>query len=439
MAPSPTGNFHIGGVRTALFNYLFAKQNAGDFILRIDDTDTQRSSAEFEADILGTFTWLHLIHDEVYRQSERTDLYISCLNKLLKSGDAYEAEESSGVEGSGRVIRMRNPNKEVVFNDIILGEIKINTGDLGDFIIARNATNPLYHLANVVDDGELEISHIIRGQEHLANTPRQIIILEALGYKRPQYAHIPLILNASGGKLSKRDPETKSATEHRHNGILPEALINFLAFLGWNPGTEQEIYHIHDLVKDFNLSKVQKKPAIYNHDKLLWFNREYLNMMNDNEFAIYSKDIINHMRARFDNTFSENIFNKLIPNIRERTDSLAGLNREVDAGEYDYFFQDPQVDIAKLSWKDTKLEFTYEHLRYIRDKLSHLAEQDFSKDKIKSVVWNYAEDNGRGNVLWPIRYALTGREQSPDPFTVAEVLGREETLRRLAAVLENEV
>src|SRR5690606_16076005 len=249
MAPSPTGKLHIGGVRTALFNYLFARQNGGKFILRIEDTDKERSKKEYEADILETFDWLTLEYDEFYRQSERTEIYEEQIKKLIDSGHAYISEENANESGKrSSVIRFKNPNKEIIFNDLILGDIKINTTDLGDFVIAKDLNTPLYHLTVVVDDALMEISHVIRGQEHISNTPRQILILEALEFERPIYAHIPLILAPDKTKLSKRHGAL-AALEYRELGYFKEAILNFMALIGWNPGDEREIFSKEDLIK----------------------------------------------------------------------------------------------------------------------------------------------------------------------------------------------
>ena len=242
MAPSPTGKFHVGSVRTALFNYLFARQNGGKFILRIEDTDKERSKKEFETDIIEAFDWLTLEYDEFYRQSERTEIYKKHIQKLIDDGFAYiSKEEATEEKQRSEVIRFKNPNKVVKFNDLILGDIEVDTTDLGDFVIAKDLENPLYHLTVVVDDGIMEVSHVIRGQDHISNTPRQILILEALGFQRPIYAHIPLILAPDKTKLSKRHGAL-ATLEYRDIGYFKEAILNFMAMIGWNPGDDREIF-----------------------------------------------------------------------------------------------------------------------------------------------------------------------------------------------------
>lgn len=271
MAPSPTGPFHIGGVRTALYNFIYAKQHGGKFILRIEDTDKERSKPEYETDIIESLKWLGLNYDELYKQSDRGEIYKKYLEKLIKDDLAYEAED--------KVIRFRNPGKDVTFNDLIRGDITFNTKELEDFVIAKSVDLPLYHLAVVIDDHESGITHIIRGEDHISNTPRQILIQEAIGASRPLYAHLPLILASDRSKLSKRKHgESVSLDYYKKQGLLPEAILNYLALLGWNPGTDQEIFTLDELVKEFKLEKVHKGGAMFDEKKLAWVNRKHFNL-----------------------------------------------------------------------------------------------------------------------------------------------------------------
>jgi len=271
MAPSPTGNFHVGGARTALFNFLFAKQNNGKFILRIEDTDKERSKKEFEDDIFESLEWLGLKYDEFYRQSERGEIYRNYVEKMLNNDSVYEAED--------KVIRFRNPNKKIKFNDLVRGEIEFDTTELKDFVIAKSVDEPLYHLAVVIDDFESGITHVIRGEDHISNTPRQILIQEAIGAPRPLYAHLPLILAQDRSKLSKRKHgESVSLDYYRHKGYSRDAIINYLALLGWNPGTEQEIFTLEELINVFDLGRVHKGGAIFDEKKLAWVNRKHFNL-----------------------------------------------------------------------------------------------------------------------------------------------------------------
>ncbi len=271
MAPSPTGKLHIGTARTALYNFLYARQNRGKFILRIEDTDKERSQKEFDTDIIESLNWLGLEYDELYRQSERVAIHESYIKKMLDKNSVYESDDG--------VIRFKNPNKKIKFNDLIRGEIEFDTTDLGDFVIAKSLNEPLYHLAVVVDDYESKITHIIRGEDHISNTPRQILIQEAIGAERPLYAHLPLILASDRSKLSKRKHgESVSLDYYRQKGYLPSAVVNYLALLGWNPGTDQEIFTLDELIKTFDLRKVHKGGAIFDEKKLAWVNRKHYNL-----------------------------------------------------------------------------------------------------------------------------------------------------------------
>ncbi len=431
MAPSPTGKFHVGGVRTALYNFLFARQNEGTFILRSEDTDKERSKIEYEENMKETLEWLGISYDFFYRQSERLDIYKEYLKRLIDSGIAYEAEPSKD-DPLKPVIRFRNPGKDIEFEDIILGKIRFNTAELGDFVIARNQENPIYHFSVVVDDGLMEVTHVIRGQEHINNTPRQILILEALGFQRPQYAHIPLIMSPRGGKLSKRDPEVIPALEYRDKGILPEALLNFLAFIGWNPGDEREILSLEELIRDFRLDRVQKSGGVFNIEKLYWINKKYLSKMNDEEFLQYIEPaILDYKKNDF---FREEVFLKIIPILRERIEYYGDLYSMIGEGELDYYFLKPQLSLEDLIWKKSTAKDTKEHLKMLK-KLISSYEGAFTKENVKNLLWEYAEEKGKGDVLWPLRYALSGRKKSPDPFTLLEILGKRESLHRIESAL----
>ncbi|HEU5114515.1 MAG TPA: glutamate--tRNA ligase family protein, partial [Candidatus Paceibacterota bacterium] len=275
-APSPTGYLHAGNYRTAVFSYLFARQNGGKFILRVEDTDRARSKKEYENNILESLEWLKLPYDEMYRQSERGDIYREYLEKLIAEDKAYVSQETTvhnqednAKERRTEVIRFRNPNKRVRFQDLIRGDIEFDTTELGDFVIAKSVTEPIFHFAVVLDDYLMGITHVIRGEDHISNTPRQILIQEALGAPTPIYAHLPLVLAHDRSKLSKRHG-AESMTHYRDAGYVPDALLNYMALLGWNPGTDQEIFDLDGLIKAFDISKVQKGGAIFNEEKLRW-------------------------------------------------------------------------------------------------------------------------------------------------------------------------
>jgi glutamyl-tRNA synthetase len=402
--PSPTGNLHVGTARTALFNYIFAKQQGGKVYLRLEDTDRARSKPEFEQNILDALNWLGIKCDNEapIRQSERGAVYQQALEKLLASGAAYVSKEPHPETGvASEVIRLKNPNQTITFTDLIRGDISFDTTELGDFVIAKSLTEALYHLAVVVDDLELGVTHVIRGEDHISNTPRQILIIEALGGKRPQYAHLPLILAPDRSKLSKRHGAV-ALTSYRDEGYLPEAMINFLGTLGWSPqavGLEQELLSLDELIKHFDLTKVQKGGAIFDLTKLKWFNREYLKRWTPIDL-------------------DERLI-KLWPALVNQIDTLSDLNK-VDLS---YFDQAPTP--TKELLKNT------EHLAKIIALLEPLTETEFTADNVKAAVWDFATTAGRAAVLWPMRVALTGLEKSPDPFVVAAALGKQATLTRL--------
>lgn len=388
MAPSPTGNLHVGTARTTLFNYLFARQSGGKFILRIDDTDVERSTKAFEQNILDGLAWLGLSHDESFRQSERTSIYVSYLQRMIDSGSAYVSKEEVKEEGQrSEVIRLKNPNKKVVFDDLIRGQVEFDTTDLGDFIVAKSLEEPLYHLASVVDDIEMGITHVIRGEDGLSNTPRQILLQEALGASRPVYAHLPLLLGADRSKLSKRKHgEIVWIDTYKNKGCLPEAMVNYLALLGWNPGTDQEIFTLEELIKEFDIKKIQKGGAIFDEKKLDWVNKEHIKLLSPDE---------------------------------QRKLLLKSIENEP------YITGEPTLKAEEIPWKNISREETISHL----EKVSELVRAEES-------IMLYAESAGKGNVLWPLRYSLSGAKASPDPLTLLEILGQEKALKRIAKAIE---
>lgn len=427
MAPSPTGKFHVGGARTTLFNYLFARHHNGKFIIRSEDTDLERSKPEHEEYMLKSLEWLGLDYDEFYRQSERVDIYKDHIKKLIDLGHAYEAEASKD-NPEMPVIRFKNPNITIKFTDMILGDIEFDTTDLGDFVIARNIETPIYHLTVVVDDAVMGVTHVARGQEHINNTPRQILIMEALGYPRPTYAHLPLIMSPRGGKLSKRDPEVIPIMSYIEQGILPEALVNFMAFIGWNPGDEREIFSKTELVSEFNLAKVQKSGAVFNVEKLYWINRQYLNTFTDDKFSEYINPLFTELRNTPD--YDQEIMGNIIPVIRERTNSLLDVQEMINKGELDYYFTDPELDLEKIIWKKSDATSAHEHLSYVHRTISEY-EGEWGESQLKELIWPYAEEKGKGDVLWPTRFALSGQDRSPNPFQLLGILGKEKSLSRI--------
>ena len=444
-APSPTGFMHMGSVRTALFAYLFARQNGGKFILRIEDTDKERSKKEFDDAILDAMKWLGLGYDEIYRQSERSAVYRKNIEKLLKEGKAFISKETAspttpsvgtdtppraGGEGKrAEVIRFKNPNKKVKFTDLIRGDIEFDTTELGDFVIAKSIDEPVFHLAVAIDDYEMGITHVIRGEDHISNTPRHILIFEALSAPTPTFVHLPLVLAPDRTKLSKRKHgEIVSLEYYRKLGYLSDAIINFMALIGWNPGDDREIFSLSGLVKVFDLSKVQKGGAIFNVEKLNWFNKQYLQKLKPEQVLIRLKSFVPA------NRFPTN--DRLAELMVERVSALGELQALVDAGEFDYFFSDPMYDKSALLWKGKgDYEKVKTRLEAVKKILEDSLTETFDKDKVKEVLWPYAEKEGRGEVLWPLRVSLSGKEKSPDPFTLAAILGKEETLARLKTAI----
>jgi glutamyl-tRNA synthetase len=431
MAPSPTGHLHIGTARTALFNYLFAKHAKGTFIMRTEDTDRERSKPEYETEILEGLTRLGLSWDAFYRQSERGAIYRGYLERAIKSGKAYVSKEESKMRPGEEVevVRLKNPNVKVTFHDEVRGEITFDTTELGDFVIARSLDDALYHFTVVVDDHEMGVTHVIRGEDHISNTPRQILIQEAIGADRPIYAHLPLILAPDRSKLSKRHGAVM-LEEYERQGFLQPAIVNYLALLGWNSGTDQELYTTDDLIHAFDLSGIQKSGAIFNIEKLEWFNREYLKPYTDAEFAVYVESVT---KPRFTalSQYSDARFARLLPILRERTATTAQLSREVEAGEYDFVFEAPHPSAEMVKWKkDTDIRQTLTRLQKVAELVARIPE-DASAEEVKSYIWDYATETGKGEVLWPFRVALTGRERSPDPFMVAHIIGSAEAYNRI--------
>ncbi|MFA6392476.1 MAG: glutamate--tRNA ligase family protein [Candidatus Paceibacterota bacterium] len=422
-APSPTGRFHVGGVRSALYNFIFARQNNGTYILRSEDTDKARSKKEYEDEFLELFDWLGLKHDLFFRQSDRLEIHQKYLAKMISDGYAYISKETPTEEGQrAEVIRFKNPNKKITFNDLILGEITFDTTDLGDFVIARDMDEPLYHLTVVIDDFEMGVTHVIRGQEHTPNTPRQILIGEAIGAPRPIYAHLPLILNSERAKLSKRDETVMPAIEYKKVGYLPGAILNFMALNGWNPGGEKEIFTLDELTKLFDISKVQKGGGVFNPDKLDWINKEYIKLLGDDELEKYV----------FAWLPKELQIKKIIPVITERISKFGDIKGMVESGELDFFYKEPVYDKEKLIYKNTNKETIITNLKSALEIISKTDEAQFTKENIKIFLMEIADSlENRGQILHPVRFALSGLDKSPDPFILADILGKNETITRL--------
>ncbi|MBI2453977.1 MAG: glutamate--tRNA ligase [Parcubacteria group bacterium] len=452
IAPSPTGYMHIGNARTALFNYLFAKKYHGEFLLRIENTDLERSKKEYELDILGNLKWLGLNWDgEIIYQRERSPVHREYLEKLLGEGKAFycrhSAEELAGEQKeqqtnktvlkhncdhkdkslAGGVIRLKNQNKKIVFNDIIRGEVTFDSELLGDIVLAKNLNTPLYNFAAAADDHDTEISHVIRGEDHLSNTPKQILIQEALGFKRPDYAHVPLILAKDRSKLSKRHGSPRlgvaggtAVTEYKNAGYLPQALVNFMALLGWHPADNREIFGLEDLIKEFDLARVQKAGAVFDGTKLDSINNYHIKQLVPAELAQYLKPYLN------DHSPSDEQIIKIAHLFQDR------LNKFSEIAQLSAFiFNQPEYDSKMLLWKGASPEKTKNNLETILMILEKLSGDSFDIDSTATEIMPLANKTGRGEMLWPLRVALTGLEKSPGPFEIMEVLGREESINRI--------
>jgi len=463
-APSPTGYLHLGGIRTALFTYLFAKKEGGQFIIRIEDTDTKRSLPVYESDILEGFKLLGITWDEgpdiggpygPYRQSERKDIYRKYIQKLLKEKRAYwcfcsqeDLEEerkamlaagmapkysgkcrnlsSSDVEkkkeeSQGGVIRLITPsNLSLEFTDLIRGKITVNSNTIGDFIIAKDEESPLFFLANVIDDGLMKISHVIRGEEHISNTPRQIIIQKALGFEDFKYAHLPLILAPDRSKMSKRKMET-SFVEYLKEGYLPEAVLNFLVLLGWHPEDDQEIFSLEEMIESFSLKRVQKGGAVFNVDKLDWFNSQYIKNLPLDDLMKRIKKLIPS------SWFSQKkVLKKALVVEKDRMKKLSEFKELAD-----FFFEMGEWEAELLRWQGMSFDKVVMNLKNFHSAVEKIDERDFEAVKLEEELMPLAETLGRGESLWPLRVALSGKRNSPGPFEIMSVLGKKETLARI--------
>ena len=430
--PSPTGHLHIGTARTALFNYLFAKKNNGKMVFRSEDTDKARSTKEFEHEIIDGLHWLGFDwdNDVIVRQSERAPIYRTYLEKMIAAGTAYLSEEES-KNNPGQmvtVVRLANPNKVITFNDLIRGDISFDTTELGDLVIARNIDDALYHFTVVVDDFEMGVTHVLRGEDHISNTPRQILIQEAIDAPRPIYAHLPLILATDRSKMSKRHGAV-SLHEYRKAGYTKEAIINYLAMLGWNPGTDRELFTLNELAEAFEVSHIHKAGAVFDIRKFEWFNKHYLDQLSVEAYTAYiTEDFPNQLSTL--PQYSNDRFARALSTIRERVSTRREFHDFTEAGEYDYFFASPTYEAEALKWKNDNSQAAA--LPRLEKALEILLKADFSsQESLKKDLWDYAETVGRGELLWPLRVALSGKKQSPDPFTLAFILQKEETILRL--------
>ena len=438
-APSPTGHLHVGGYRTAFFSYLYARRHGGSFVLRIEDTDKERSRQEYTEEILKVFEKIGISYDEKYVQSENLERHKELLTKLISENKAYISKEEA-KDGSGvikEIVRLKNPGKIITFHDLIRGEVTTDTTDLGDFVIARSPEDPLYHFAVVVDDYDEGITHVIRAEEHISNTPRQILIHEALGFDIPTYAHLPLVLAPDKSKLSKRKGAVP-VIEYLKQGYLPEGLLNAICLCGWNPGTDQEIFTREELEQVFDLDKVQKGGAIFNETKLNWINKEHVRRIDDETFTMMVQEHLPDSITSLSG-YSLATLHEIAPIIKERINHFGEIEDLAQAGELEYYFERPDYFVENLLWKNEdgpdRFKNTNAYLEHALGIIKSIPKERFVADSIKEQLWPYAEQEGKGNVLWPLRYALSGVDRSPDPFTLVEVLGKSETITRIERAL----
>ncbi len=469
IAPSPTGKLHIGNARTGLFNYLFARNNGGKFILRVDDTDKERSTEESENAIYEGFEWLGIDWDEgpnkggdfgPYRQSERGDLYHDAIEKLLESGNAYfcfcpkeelaqkrtTAEKAHEIyrydnkcrniplaearkrvaDGERAAIRLRIPDDlAITFTDMIREEIEVKSNAFDDFVIAKPNGDPLYNLATVIDDHLMKITHILRGQDHLTNTSKQILIFNALGYDLPRFGHFSLIMDKNRKKLSKRAGAVYIG-DFKKDGYLPQAVTNFIALLGWSPGEDREKMILEEMVQAFSMKRIQRSDAIFDTEKLLWLNGVYIRDMSLDKFLETVKPYLKSAGYPVDDVSSEWL-KKVVSLEQERIKTFA------EAPEvFEFFFKDLPYDKILLTKKTKKTEEEVASaLGIVKEKLSKVEQwiepelEKTCREIVESLEWN------AGQLFMPIRIAITGRKATPPLFDTMEVLGRELSLNRI--------
>jgi len=469
-APSPTGHLHIGGARTALFNYLYAKRMGGKFLLRIEDTDLARSSEESERVIINDLKWLGIEWDEgievggkhgPYRSVERVDIYKPFIEKLLSEGKAYycyctpeeleaerealvakgemprymgkcsclskEQKESFEKEGRKPSIRFKVPEGQIIqVNDEVRGLVEFESNGIGDFIIVKSDGIPVYNFAVVIDDYLMEISQVIRAEEHLSNTPRQILIYQALGFKTPNFAHVSLILGSDRTKMSKRHGSTW-VEQYRNAGYLPEAIVNFLALLGWSPGEEREIFSIKELAERFSLDRVSKNPAVFDIDKLNWMNGQYIkNTPTQRITELAIPHLIEKGYLKQGQDIDMEWLNHVVKIIQDELSYVAEIKDKVDI-----FFSDDVTPKDSEAEEIMKFEHVPQLLQLFKQKV--LDAEQIDETFGKSVFKELQKEIGiKGkNLFMPIRVALTGQVHGPELYEIISVLGRERIIKRL--------
>ena len=430
IAPSPTGQLHIGNARTALFNWLYAKANNGTFLVRIDDTDTERSTKEFQKDIIENLKWLGLHWDEgievggshdSYKQSSRFDRYQEVAENLLSRNLAYEDDGA---------IRFKVPNDgSIEFKDYIRGDMLFNLSDVEDFVILRSDKSPTYHLASTVDDIDYGITIIARGEDILSSTPKHIMLMKAMDASLPDFCHLPLLFGPDGKKLSKRHGDT-SVEAFKNKGILSEAMFNYLCLLGWSPGNDLEQFDINTAISKFDLKNVLPNSAIFDEKKLLWLNGLYIRSTDIEDFQSTALSQIENdiQRSLFDEEKSRLV--KIFPSVQERIETLADLTQQV------MFLIDEPFVVDELDWQDVNNEEAQKYLFLLREEFINL--DNFSLDSIEIVMRKTLEEiNVKTKIgFQAARVSITGTKISPPLFESIFALGREAVIARLAESIE---
>jgi glutamyl-tRNA synthetase len=483
-APSPTGRMHVGNFRSALYNYLFARKHGGVFFVRIEDTDRTRLVENGVQGILRTLSNMGLTYDEgpflnedgtvdqrgskgPYIQSERLEIYRTHLNQLLEHGEAYPCfctperleelrasqeaaklptgydrhcrdlareESQRRIDAGERVVyRAKMPLEgETEIEDAVRGKVSFKNALLDDYVLLKSDGFPTYHLANVIDDHLMETSHVIRGEEWLSSTPKHVLLYKAFGWTPPQFAHMPLLLNPDRSKLSKRQGDV-AVEDYLDNGYLPEALINFVALLGWNPSDEKEVYTLDELTKAFELKDVNSAGAVFNREKLDWLNGKYLRAMPLERLAALARPFFERAGTPT-SAFTDEELGRLLSLERERVKTLFELPEAVSFLMVDV----PDYPVERLCWKTQPASEALLRLSAVRELLDELDDADFTLESLETRLKALISTHGWGNgdTLWPLRVALSGREKSPGPFEIMVVLGKMKVIGRLTAAID---
>ena len=451
-APSPTGFFHVGGARTALYNWALALRTGGTFVLRIEDTDESRNSPEWTQGIIDALSWLgidssHPQFEGPYFQSQNAELHVAAAHKLFEQGNAYWCDLSAeqiqaraketgkqgydgysrdrGLTGGpGQVLRFRVPAGSTVVHDLVRGEVEFANETIEDFVLLRSNGSPMFLLANVVDDIEMKVSNVVRAEEHLPNTPKQQMLWDALGHTPPQWAHVPVLVNEQRKKLSKRRDKV-ALEQYREEGILPDAMVNYLMTLGWAPAGDTEIVPWSSMVEEFRLEDVNHSPAFFDIKKLASFNGDYIRALSLQDFVSASLPVLAATDAWPASRFSTEVYEKIAPLVQTRVVTMSEVPAMVDF----LFLEDPAIDQA--AWDKTMAaEFAADVLKHC---MSEFASCEWNHDALKTILesWTEAKELKLGKTQAPIRVAMTGRTVGPPLFESIEILGRNETIRRL--------